>query len=157
MRANERFSGGHGGKKAQKLDAFIAAMMSHKGVEAAAAAAGISPATAYRWLADPDVIRRLGEARRDAMQRAMSRLMEAAVGAVECLCEVQSSGESESARVSAARTILEQALRATELQDVQQRLDKLEAIAKSRWKGSGQNDRQDQAPTQQVGGVNSAA
>jgi AcrR family transcriptional regulator len=155
MRGNERFSGGHGGKKAQKLDAFIAAMMSHKGVEAAAAAAGISPATAYRWLADPDVIRRLAEARRDAMSRAMARLQEAATGAVDCLCEVQSSGESESARVSAARTILEQALRAVELQDIQQRLDNLETIAKSRWKGPG-NDREAQAPTRTVGGVNGA-
>jgi len=35
----------------------------------------------------------------------------------------QRTGESESARVSAARTILEQALKAVDLEDVQQRLD----------------------------------
>src|SRR5262249_42312181 len=102
---------GYGGKKARKLDAFVAAMNSHRTVEAAAAGVGISPASAYRWLRDETVIRRLAEARRDGMQRAMARLQEAASGAVDCLCEVQSQGESESARVSAARTILEQALR----------------------------------------------
>jgi hypothetical protein len=43
----------------------------------------------------------------------------------------QRSGESESARVSAARTILEQALKAADLEDVQQRLDVLEQAVKS--------------------------
>jgi hypothetical protein len=69
------------------------------------------------------------------MARAMTRLQEAAIGAAECLCEVQTSGESESARVSAARTILEQALRAVELQDIQGRLDKLEQIPRLPQKG----------------------
>ena len=45
--------------------------------------------------------------------------------------EIQRSGESESARVSAARTILEQALKAADLEDVQQRLDALEQAVKS--------------------------
>jgi hypothetical protein len=40
--------------------------------------------------------------------------------------------------VSAARTSLEQALRAVELGDIEERLSKLEAIAKSRtWRGAG--------------------
>jgi hypothetical protein len=131
MRGNESFSGGHGGKKGRKLDAFIAAMMSHKTVEAAAEAVAISPATAYRWLQHADVVRRLAEARRDAMNRAIARLQEAATGAVDSLCQIQRDGESESARVSAARTILEQALRAVELSDVLERLDVLERAVKS--------------------------
>jgi hypothetical protein len=139
MRRNETFSADHGGKKApRKLDAFVAAMLAHRTVETAAEAVGISHATAYRWLQHPDVIQRLAEARRDAMKAAMSRLQQAASEAVDCLCEVQREGESESARVSAARTILEQALRSVELRDVQERIDKLEAIVKSRnWKGAG--------------------
>jgi len=44
--------------------------------------------------------------------------------------EIQRSGESESARVSAARTILEQALKAADPEDVQQRLDALEQAVK---------------------------
>jgi hypothetical protein len=144
---------GHGGKKApRKLDAFVAAMLAHPTIEAAAAAVGIAVSTAYRWLQHADVIQRLAEARRDAMKAAMSKLQQAASASVDCLCEIQREGESESARVSAARTILEQALRSVELQDVQERLDKLEAIVKSRnWKGAG-NEQPDRA---QAGGTRS--
>jgi hypothetical protein len=150
---NETDLGARGGKRSRKTDLFIAALLAHSSIEAAAAAAGISRATAWRWVKDPIVIRRCHEARRDAMNRAIARLQEAATGAVDCLCEIQSKGESESARVSAARCILEQALRAVELGDVQERISRLEAIAKSRWKGSW-NDREDQAAARPAGGVN---
>jgi hypothetical protein len=134
------------------------AMMSHPTVEATAAAVEISPATAYRWLQDEAVIRRLAEARRDAMSRAIARLQEAATEAVDCLCQVQRDGESESARVSAARTILEQALRAVELGDIAERLAKLEAIARTRdWKGPNSNAGEDQASTRTAGGTNGHA
>jgi hypothetical protein len=84
------------------------------------------------------VVEKLRTARRDAINRAIARLQEAASGAVDCLCEVQQEGESESARVSAARTILEQALRAVELGDIEERLAKLEAIAQNRtWREAG--------------------
>jgi hypothetical protein len=132
------FSVGHGEKKTRKLAQFIAAMLKHGTVEAAAAA-GIAASTAHRWLKDPEVIRRLATARRDAMNRAMARLQEAAAGAVDCLCEVQREGESESARVSAARCILEQAMRAAELGDLEERLAKLEVIAQVRgWRSDEQ-------------------
>jgi hypothetical protein len=39
---------------------------------------------------------------------------------------MQEDGESESARVAAARTILEQALKALDLQDIQERLEAVE-------------------------------
>jgi hypothetical protein len=103
---------GHGEKKSQKVDVFIANLLIHGNVEAAARDTGIGVATGFRWMRDPIVAEKLRTARRDAMNRAIARLQEAASGAVDCLCEVQRSGESESARVSAARTILEQAMRA---------------------------------------------
>ena len=123
-------------------------MMSHGPVEAAAAA-GIAASTARRWLKDPVVIRRLAEARRDGLNRAMFRLQEAASGTVDCLCEVQREGESESARVSAARCILEQALRAAELGDLEDRLAKLESIAQGR---SWRSDEQTHAAPKGVNG-----
>jgi hypothetical protein len=156
MRRNETFPADHGGKKApRKLDAFVAAMLAHPTVEAAAEAVGISHATAYRWLQHPDVIQRLAEARRDAMKAAMSKLQQAASASVDCLCEIQRGGESESARVSAARTILEQALRAVELGDIEERIKRLEEIAKSNWKGS--HDQPNLAPTGTNRGVNGRA
>jgi phage terminase small subunit len=135
----------------RKLNGFIASLLSSPNVEAAAKAAGVSRATACRWLKDPAVQARLREARKDAMSTAMARLQEAAAGAVDCLCEVQKEGESESARVSAARCVLEQALRAAELGDLEERLAKLETIAQSRsW-------RSDEPPHAAPKGVNGHA
>jgi hypothetical protein len=122
---------GHGEKKSRKLDQFIAAMLVHSSVESAAKSVGISYVTAWRWMKDPAVLARLREARRDAMNRAIARLQEAASEAVDCLCQVQRDGESESARVAAARCILEQSLRATELSDVLERLDAIEQTIKA--------------------------
>jgi hypothetical protein len=83
------------------------------------------------------------------MHHAIGRLQEAAAGAVDCLCEVQKEGESESARVSAARCILEHALRAAELGDLEERLAKLETIAQSR---SWRSDEQPHATPKGVNG-----
>jgi hypothetical protein len=116
----------------------VAAMLVHSSVETAAKSVGISYITAWRWMKDPIVLEKLRMARRDAMNRTIVRLQEAASGAVDCLCQVQREGESESARVSAARCILEQALKAAELGDIEERLASLEAIAKGRvWRGAG--------------------
>jgi hypothetical protein len=117
---------GHGEKKTRKAEQFIAALLTHPSIEAAAKSIGIGTATAWRWMKDPKFAEQYRDARREAMRHTTARLQEAAREAVECLREVQRAGESESARVSAARTILEQALKAVDLEDVQQRLDALE-------------------------------
>jgi hypothetical protein len=136
MKPDETKSRGHGDKKPRLRDRFIMALLANPSVEAAAESVKISRVTAWRWMRDSTVLERLTETRRRGMQHAMMRLQTAASGAVDCLCEVQRDGESESARVAAARTILEQALRAVELGDIEERLGRLEALAKSRgWRG----------------------
>jgi hypothetical protein len=94
------FSAGHGEKKHRKLDQFIAAMMIHKTVEAAAQAVGISAASAYRWMQDPLVIQRLTEARRDSMARCMARIQANATRAADNLDELQRTAESEAVRLA---------------------------------------------------------
>jgi hypothetical protein len=121
---------GHGEKKTRKAEQFIAALLAHPSIEAAAKSVGIGTATAWRWMKDPKFTQEYRNVRREAMRHTTARLQEAAREAVECLREVQRTGESESARVSAARTILEQALKAVDLDDVQQRLDVLEQAVK---------------------------
>ena len=152
MKAGESH-GGHGEKKSRKLEGFIAAMLAQPTVEAAAKAAGISYVAAWRWMKDEAVIARYRAARRDAMQHALARLEQAASGAVECLAEVQSKGESESARVSAARTILETALKVVELNDIQERLAELERLAKG---GLKHHEQPDHASAGAARGVNGA-
>jgi hypothetical protein len=118
-------------KKNRRLDAFVEALLISRSVEEAATRVRISRATAHRWLKSDYVTERLAAARKDSMSRAIARLQEAAVQSVATLCEIQETGESESARVSAAKAILEQALRATELTDVIERLDVIERTIKS--------------------------
>jgi hypothetical protein len=131
MADSDRFSAPRGGKKDRKLPKFIEELLLSPSVEAAAASAGISNRTAWRWMRDPSVLERLADLRRQGMQHAMMRLQTAASAAVTCLCEVQANGESENAKVSAARCILEQALRAAEIADIEERIARLEQLAKN--------------------------
>jgi len=150
MRRNETDAGGDGRKRPRKQDDFIEAMLSHSSVESAAAAAGISRATAFRWLQHQDVIQKLRQARQQAWSRAMAQVQEAAPEAVAALRKILHEAENESPRVAAAKTILELGLRVVEIGDIEQRLEKLEAIAKGNWKGSGYDQPADRA---QAGGT----
>jgi hypothetical protein len=124
---------GHGQKKSRKQEQLIAALLSHPTVEAAAKAIGIADTTAARWMKTPEFQAAYREVRREAMRQTTARLQEAAREAVDALREVQRTGESESARVSAARTILEQSIKAADMEDVQARLEALEkAVAERR-------------------------
>jgi hypothetical protein len=120
------------------MDLFIAGLLSHATVEDAAAAAKISASTGWRYLRDPAVPSGMREASRSTMNQAKVLLQAASVEAVACLRKIMREAENESVQVSAAKTILEMGLRAIELDDIEERLDKLEQIAKSRnWKESG--------------------
>jgi hypothetical protein len=103
---------GHSEKKTRKAEQFIAALLAHPSIEAAAKSVGIGTATAWRWMKDPKFAQEYRNARREAMRH--TTFAGAAREAVECLREVQRTGESESARVSAAPTILERALKAVD-------------------------------------------
>ncbi|HEY6345584.1 MAG TPA: transposase family protein [Bryobacteraceae bacterium] len=116
----------HGEKRSWKQEQFIAALLSHPTVEAAAKAVGIGDTTAWRWRNDPAFAGRYREATREAMRHAAAILQGAAREAVDTLRAILSKGESEAARVSAARTILEMAFKAADVEDIQQRLDALE-------------------------------
>ena len=63
--------------------------------------------------------------------RAMSQLQEAGPEAVEALSKTLHEAENEAPRVSAARILLELGLKSVEIGDIQERLEKLEQIAKT--------------------------
>ena len=106
--------------------------MSNSTVEAAAKVVGIGNVTAWKWRKDPAFVEQYREATREAMHQAAALLQGAAREAVETLRAILSKAESEAARVSAARTILEMAIKAADLEDVQHRLDALEQAAEER-------------------------
>ena len=107
------------------------AMLTHSNLEAVADAVKISRITVWRWLKNPIVVEKLRAARRDYMRRTTSKLQQLAHESVECLAELQRSGKNESVRVSAARALLELALKAVDTEDVQMRLDALEQTIKA--------------------------
>ena len=123
---------GHGEKRSRTEEQLIAALLTHPSIEAAAESVGISPVTAWRWMKDQAFAARCREARREVMRHTMGRLQEASQEAVDCLRKLQRAGKSESVRIAAARTILDHAMQAVELEDVQQRLDALEQRQRSR-------------------------
>jgi hypothetical protein len=95
-------------------------------VENAARQAGISPATAYRRLADPPFRRRLQTLRGDMVSRTAGTLTAAATEAVRTLLELLKSSASGSVRLGAARAVLEIGMKVREVAELEERLAELE-------------------------------
>lgn len=124
---------GHGAKFDRKQEAAILGLLTMPTIDQAAQHAGISGPTLWRWLQDPAFQCEYRKARRDALGQATAQLQQASGAAVKALTEiVQDKDAPSSARVMAARTVLEMGLKAVDLEDVQQRLDAIEANLKTK-------------------------
>jgi len=109
-------------------EALIAALASGQTVQDAAKTAGVSARTAHRRLDDPAFARRVTEARSEMVKRAVGQLAEASAEAVTTLRALLRA-ESETARLGAARSILELGSRLRESTELEERLSALEAAA----------------------------
>jgi phage terminase small subunit len=119
--------GSHGSKMANKQDKLISALLTTRTIEQAAKKAGVGENTVYRWLELPEFQTAYREAKRKVVDNAIMQLQKATGEAVEVLREVMSDNESPAnARVASAKAIIEQALRAVELEKVIERVEKLE-------------------------------
>lgn len=129
---------GHGAKFGRKQEAAITGLLTLPTIDDAANYAGISGPTLWRWLQDPTFQTQYRRARRHALGQATAQLQQAssaAVGALRAI--VEDSKASSSARVMAARTVLEMALKAVEVEDLEERIAKLERAAEAK----GQEDK----------------
>ena len=79
--------------------------------EDAARAAGISPRTLRRWLAEDDFQDALHDAVRESLADAVLKLKSSAVTAIDALVDVAQDAESEHARVQAAGRLLDANMR----------------------------------------------
>ena len=105
----------------------IAALLSEPSIEAAARSARVGPRTLRRWLQRPEFAEELAGAVRDAMAGAMRSLEAATAEAVEALRHIVADREAPpGVRVSAARVVLEQAQRALEREELEDRVAALE-------------------------------
>lgn len=111
-----------------KQEKALAALLSHPTVPAAAKACGSSEATLFRYLRDENFKAHYRRALAEVVEHAISQLQRDCSVASRALREICESREAPaSARVAAARAILEGAVKAVELQDMAARLEGLEA------------------------------
>ena len=106
-----------GTKINRKAEALIAALLTEPTHAAAAAKAGVSEATAQRWLKKPEFIAAYRRARRAVVEATIGRLQQAAVEAVEVLRRNMACGVP-AVEVRAAVAVLDQTLDGLELSDL---------------------------------------
>ncbi|MBU2703184.1 hypothetical protein Ga0466249_004320 [Sporomusaceae bacterium BoRhaA] len=124
---------GHGEKFTQKHELAIIALLTTSSIAEAAKQAGIGETTLWRWLQMPEFAKRYKEAKRQAVGQAISKLQQATTIAVDTLKNVMQDNESkDSARVTAAKTVLELSFKVIELEDLQAKFEELERIVDER-------------------------
>jgi phage terminase small subunit len=122
---------GHGEKLSRKQDQVITALVTCTSITEAAAQCGLADVTLRRWLKQEPFQAAYREARRAVVQQAIVQIQRATAEAVETLRTVmQDTAAPAGAKVSAAKTILETAVKAVELEDLEARIVALEAAQK---------------------------
>ncbi len=121
---------GHGTKFGRKKEAAIAALLSQRNVEEAARVADIGTKTLLRWLQMPEFEKAYREARRAAFGQSVARLQQASTAAVSTLLKIMVDPTAPAAsRVRAADCVLDRAIKAIEVEDIEVRVSELERTA----------------------------
>jgi hypothetical protein len=121
---------GHGPRFEQKMEPAIAALLSHRNVEDAARAVGISVNTLRRWMQVPEFQAACREARRKILSQAIGQLQNAAGVAAKTVLKIMVDPTVPAGvRLRAAEVVLEQAVEAGEMEETEDRLTKLERMA----------------------------
>jgi len=127
-------SKGHGEKLSRKHEQAITALLTQPTIGKAAGEVGINEVTLWRWMKIPDFIEAYREVKSQAVSQAIAKLQQASGEAVETLRTIMTDIESPTpSRVTAAKSIIEMALKAVEIEDIIKRVEALEeTIEKSK-------------------------
>jgi AcrR family transcriptional regulator len=118
----------HTGKQRQ-YQAAIQGLLLHPTNSEAAKAAGISEGTLYRYLNDDGFKALYNEAKRRMLDGTINKLRLASSGAVDVLIAIAHDPASpQSARVAASKVLLETAIRAGAIEEIEERLAAMEAM-----------------------------
>ena len=108
---------------------FIIAMLASKTIAEASEKARISTQTGYNYMNNQTVKEELKKLRRDSFEQATSKIVDSVDEAVEVLRSVMNDDEEVGAtRVQAARTIIANAFKSYELQEIEERLENIEQL-----------------------------
>jgi hypothetical protein len=118
---------GHGTQFGRKKEAAIAALLTHRNIDEAAKAVGISAPTLISWMKVPEFDQAYREARRDAFRQSIGRLQQASSAAVTTLLKIMVDGAAPaSTRLRAADIVLAHTAKAIEIEDIEARVAELE-------------------------------
>jgi len=121
---------GHGAKFGRKQEEAIAALLTHRNLEEAAAAVKISAKTLMRWMKEPEFDAAYRAARRTAFSQCIARLQQGSTAAVTTLLKVMvDPATPPSTKVRAADSVLAHSAKAIELEDIEARVAELERAA----------------------------
>jgi DNA-binding MurR/RpiR family transcriptional regulator len=111
----------------------IAALISEPTIAAAARAASVGEATIYRWLSERHFADTYRSARREAVNQAVANLQRSSSDAAAVLASIMNDASEKGAtRLAAAKTVLEMAIKAVEMEDLTRRIEALEAAQGAR-------------------------
>lgn len=114
----------------------LQALLSHPTLKEAAAAAGISEPTLWRYKKDPEFARRLRELRRQSTDHTVTRLQQAAADAVTVLHDLLlKEAAPPASRISAARTVLDYSFRAGEVEELRAQVEELQEFLREKQLG----------------------
>lgn len=121
---------GHGEKYPRLKDKAICALLACDTVPEAAKRIGVGERTLWRWMKKEDFKEAFADARKELVRHAIARVQSVLGEAIEVLRAVMSDSDAPaSARVSAAKCVIETALKATEIEELEERVAKLEELA----------------------------
>lgn len=106
--------------------AFAMDLAAGMGITEAGAARGIPRSTAFYWAKQPDVRAEVDAVRAEVRRQVVQRLVTECSAALDALHEVLTTGRCEVAKVSAARTVLEQTRHHIEIHELAERIGRLE-------------------------------
>lgn len=112
-----------------RQEKFLKALLEAGTIEQACRMAGINKTTGYKYLKDEAFLVEYRKLRREAMQQVTARLQKKSEEAVDVLAEIMNDKvNSPNARVQAAKNTLDVAYRSIELDDMAERIEKVEAF-----------------------------
>ena len=127
-----------GGKRPRQEEVAISALLAEPTIVEAATKAGIAESTLRRWLQEPAFKAAYRTARCQVVEAAIGRLQTVTTKAVDTLERNLTCGIP-AVEVGAAKSVLDQAVKAVELVDLAERVEQLEqavAAAAEREKGN---------------------
>ena len=114
----------HGRRKADKV--LLAALGCGATIEVAAHKAGVSEATVYRRLQEPEFIKQLQKFQSDIVQRAAATSTAAMTEAIKTFLALMQPSTPPAVRLGAARAIIDTGVNLRAMADTEQRIAALE-------------------------------